>query len=316
MIWLGLLACMVISFTFSGIEAGVLSVNRVRLRHHARKGEPAAVQLDLLLMRIERLMITVVLVNNAANILGIALLYYYFTAMLGPVGSLVTLAVALPVFVVLLEFLPRVIFRRFPYRTLAVFARILTFAHLLCSPGVKLGAAIVKPFLKRYRENRDQRLVKSEDLRRITSESAARGQISPNGRDLIHRVMEFRALTVTDVSTPFREVATVRPETSVPELLDLARQTGEDRFPVVNSDGRCDGVIRVFDLLRDGVVAGRAQSYSRRVLTFPETASAMEVLKKLRAARFSLGLVADANGVPSGLVSTESLVRRLLTGKK
>lgn len=316
MIWLGLLACMVISFTFSGIEAGVLSVNRVRLRHYARRGEIAAIQLDTLLQRIERLMITVVLVNNAANILGIAMLYYYFTSLWGAWGAVAAFLVALPVFVLVLEFLPRVIFRRFPYRTLVVFARILTFAHLFCAPAVQLGSLMVKPFLKRYRENRDKRLVRIEDFRRITADSATRGQISPISRDLIHCVVDFRALKVADVITPFREVTIVRPETSIPELLERARQTGSDRFPMINVDGRCEGVVRVFDLLRDGIVAGRAQSYARRVLTFPLDAPAMEVLKKLRAARFSLGLVADSHGVPVGLVSTESLVRRLLTGKK
>jgi len=316
MIWLGLLACMVISFTFSGIEAGVLSVNRVRLRHHARRGELAAVQLDGLLGRIERLMITVVLVNNAAKILGIALLYFFFTDLYGPWGAWLALAVALPVFVVLLEFLPRVIFRRFPYRTLVVFARILTIAHWICGPVVGLAALLVKPFLSRYRESRDKRLVRLEDLRRITVDSATRGQISTHAKDLIHCVMEFRDMKVADVFTPFREVTTVRPDTTVPEILDRARQTGSDRFPIIAADGQCGGVVRVFDLLRDDVKTGSAQSYARRALSFPLDMPAMEVLRKLRSARFSLGLVNDAHGVPVGLVSSESLVRRLLTGRK
>ncbi|MFY8215868.1 MAG: CNNM domain-containing protein [Chthoniobacterales bacterium] len=316
MIWLGLLACVVISFTFSGIEAGVLSVNRVRLRHNARRGEVAAVQLDALLGRIERLMITVVLVNNAANILGIALLYYYFTGLYGPWGAWLALAVALPVFVVMLEFLPRVIFRRFPYRTLVVFARILTIAHWICAPAVGVGAFFLKPFLDRYRENRDKRLVRLEDLRRITADSANRGQISTHAKDLVHSVVEFRHVNVSDIFTPFGEGTTVHPETSIPEILQRARETGTDRFPIINADGQCGGVVRVFDLLRDDVKTGRAQSYARRVLSFPLDMPAMEVLRKLRAARFSLGLVNDSHGVPVGLVSSESLVRRLLTGQK
>jgi len=316
MIWLGLLACIVISFTFSGIEAGVLSVNRVRLRHHARRGEVAAVQLDALLGRIERLMITVVLVNNAANILGIALLYYYFTGLYGAWGAWLALAVALPAFVVTLEFLPRVIFRRFPYRTLVVFARILTLAHWICAPAVGVGAFFVKPFLNRYRENRDKRLVRVEDLRRITADSANRGQISTHAKDLVHCVVEFRHVNVSDIFTPFREGSTVHPETSIPEILERARESGSDRFPIINADGQCDGVVRVFDLLRDDVKTGRAQSYARRVLSFPMEMPAMEVLRKLRAARFSLGLVNDSHGVPVGLVSSEALVRRLLTGQK
>lgn len=316
MIWVGLFACMVISFTFSGIEAGVLSVNRVRLRHFARRGEAAAIQLDVLLERIERLMITLVLVNNAANILGIALLYYYMTAWLGVWGAVWVVVIALPIFVIFLEFLPRVIFRRFPYRTLAGFARILTAAHAVCSPVVKVGTFLLRPLLHSHRENRDNRLVRLEDLRRILSESAVRGQISANARDLIHYAVDFRTVKLADVTVPLREITIVRPETAVPEILEIARKTGEDRFPVIDSDGQCLGVLRVFDLLRDGVVVGRAQSYTRRVLSFASDMGAMDALKKLRAARFSLAMVTDSHGKPSGTVSTEFLIRRLLMGKK
>jgi CBS domain containing-hemolysin-like protein len=316
MIWIGLLACMVISFTFSGIEAGVLSVNRVRLRHHALRGEAAAMQLDALLLRLERLMITVVLVNNAANIVGVALLYYHLTEWLGMAGGVVTLIVALPVMVVLLEFLPRVIFRRFPYRTLMVFARILTAAHYVCGPIVAVGAWLLRPLVAKHRQLKDRAIVGKDDIRRITGESVSRGQVSEMGRRVIENVLEFRGLTAAEMMLPFSEASTVRPETGVPEILDRARKTGADRFPVINSDGQCEGVVRVFDLVRDGVSAGRAQSYARRVLSFPPSAEALDVLKKLRAARFSLGLVTDGHGIPVGIVSTEALVSRLLSGRK
>lgn len=316
MIWFALLACFVISFTFSGIEAGVLSVNRVRLRHNARRGELAAIQLDALLARIERLMITVVLVNNAANIVAVALLVGFFTGLVGPWGGLIALLVALPVFVLLLEFLPRVIFRRFPYRTLVGFARILTTAHMIFSPIIAIGAAILRPLLRPRGIHRDRRLVRLEDMRRIISESVGHGQISPTARDFIHHVVDFRDVRASDLMIPFREVGSVRPDTPVAEILKRAKESDTDRFPVINSDGQCAGVVRVFDLVRDGVTTGRAQSYARRAVSFRLDTPGMDVLKKLRAARSPVGLVADSHGVPVGLVTTEALIRRMLGGKK
>ena len=41
--------CLLVSFVFSGIEAGIFSVNRVRLAHRAKQQEPAAVTLHGLL---------------------------------------------------------------------------------------------------------------------------------------------------------------------------------------------------------------------------------------------------------------------------
>ena len=65
--------CLVVSFVFSGIEAGILSVNRVRLAHRAKQREPAALKLKRLLAQPDRLLITVLVVTNMANIFALVL---------------------------------------------------------------------------------------------------------------------------------------------------------------------------------------------------------------------------------------------------
>lgn len=41
-----IVCCMAVSFVFSGIEAGIFSVNRVRLAHRAKQRERAALALQ------------------------------------------------------------------------------------------------------------------------------------------------------------------------------------------------------------------------------------------------------------------------------
>jgi CBS domain containing-hemolysin-like protein len=62
-----------VSFFFAGIEAGLLSVDPVRLRHQVKQGRRSALRLDRLTKRPERLLITVLLVTNLANILSLLL---------------------------------------------------------------------------------------------------------------------------------------------------------------------------------------------------------------------------------------------------
>ena len=73
MIWFAIVLCGVISFTFSGIEAGLLSVNRVRLKHRLKHRDGAAITLNLLLHHPERLLVTVLLVTNLMNIFAATL---------------------------------------------------------------------------------------------------------------------------------------------------------------------------------------------------------------------------------------------------
>ncbi|MGH8046447.1 MAG: CNNM domain-containing protein [Chthoniobacterales bacterium] len=316
MIWVGLLACVFISFLFSGIESGVLSVNRVRLRHHARRGEEAAMKLDAMLLRLERLMITVVLVTNGANIIAVTLLYTEFTRLLGPPGVFVALAVALPLFTYGLEFLPKAIFRRFPYRTLVIFARILTTAHWLFAPLVNFAAGIIRPIFQASRETVSGRIVAVEDLQRALTQDGNSGQFSAAERALMGHIVNFRPLRAGDLMEPLDSVPQASPEMTIERLLREAAEANAEQFLVIESDGAPGGLVRVTDLLLDGVRAGRVQSYVRRVVAVAVNEHALETLRKLRAARLPLAVVMDNAQKPVGVLSGEQLVRRLLGGEK
>jgi putative hemolysin len=310
-IWLAILACIVISFTFSGIESGVLSVNRVRLRHFARQGEAAAQTLDRLLQRIERLMITLVLITNAANVLGVVLIYSQFQRWFGMGAGALTLVVCLPVFVVLLEFLPKAIFQRFPYRTLVIFARILMVAHWVLAPAVEVGAWLARPLFRATREPGVRSIAEIHEIKRATNESVARGRMPAVQRDLIHSVVEFRGVTAADLMAPLQDIPMVQPETTVAEALAVARETGVERLPVITASGEIAGLLQVFDLLIDGVRSGRVQSYARRAVTVQPGEPASEVLRRLRVARMPLAVVVS-DGAVQGLVFNDSVIQRLL----
>ena len=118
MIWLAIIACFVVSFGFSGIEAGLLSVNRVRLKHRLKHRDQAAITLNRLLEHPERLLVTVLLVTNLMNIFAMTLATQQFVWLLGNAGYFAALGVFLPVYLIGLELLPKSLFRRFPYRAL------------------------------------------------------------------------------------------------------------------------------------------------------------------------------------------------------
>ena len=105
MTWLLVVCCLVISFVFSGIEAGILSVNRVRLRHRMKMRDRAALRLNRLLSRPEQLLVTVLLVTNLANIFAIALTTNELVRRLGGNGYFVAFAIFLPVYLMGVELL-------------------------------------------------------------------------------------------------------------------------------------------------------------------------------------------------------------------
>src|ERR1041384_7973826 len=102
--------CWIVSFFFNGIESGLLSIDPVRLRQNVKRKVPAAVRLNRLLKRPQRLLVTVLLVTNGADILGLLLLTRELVRDYGTRGFVFALLIALPVYLFVLGVLPKAMF--------------------------------------------------------------------------------------------------------------------------------------------------------------------------------------------------------------
>src|SRR5499427_7914717 len=92
-----IICCWIISFSFNGIESGLLSIDPVRLRQNVKRRVPAALQLNRLLQHPERLLATVLLITNAADIVALLVLTSQLFGCYGYAGFMFALVIALPV---------------------------------------------------------------------------------------------------------------------------------------------------------------------------------------------------------------------------
>lgn len=311
MIWLAVALCILISFTFTGIEAGLMSVNPVRLRYHVDQGDRAAIRLDDLLKRPERLLVTVLVVHNFMKILAIGLIAYQLRG-LGVAGYVATLAVALPIYVVGVEMIAKSLFRRFPYRALAGVASLLSLVCHVLSPLLACFAWLGRLLFAKQAPEQKKIFVARDEFKYLTSEIERQGTLTPIERQMIHSVVDFRALKVRDVMVPATEVVTVTPDTPVEELLRLAEARDLDRVPVKSDSGELIGLVVVFDVALDRDPQRTAASYLRRIVAVLPEEDAYSAIRKLRAARLSLASVVDAKGTPLGVVTSEDLINRLV----
>ncbi|MCE9610389.1 MAG: CNNM domain-containing protein [Chthoniobacter sp.] len=313
MIWLAISLCLLVSVVFSGIEAGILSVNRVRLKHRVKLRDRAALRLDRLLEQPERLLVTVLVVTNLMNIFAITLLTQEFVVRLGGWGYPAVLATFLPVYLFGLELLPKSLFRRFPYRALAALTGPLRLADLLLAPMHAAGSALSRLLFKKRPAPERKLFVAREDFKYLTIESERTGALGREERQMIHNVVDFRAVTARDVMVPLADVRSIPAQADLAELLDASRATGLERWPVVAAGGEITGLVLVFEIALDGRKRGPIEPYQRRIVKVAENEPAYSVLRKLRAARITMAVVGDPAGKQLGLVTWEDLIRRLVT---
>ena len=310
MTWFVLIFCLAASFLVSGTEAGILSLNRLRLRHLARQKDRAAVQLQQLLERPARLLVTALVITSLLNIVALVLLVNILVGWFGWPGYFLTFVLGLPLFLLVVELLPKAIFRRVPYRELASLAVLLDIASMVLTPAIYVGSLFAKSVLGFQRPR--EIFVAREDLKYITSEVERMGMLSSIERQMIHNVVDFRSVKVSDVMISLSKIVTVRPETPVEQLIELSRRSGFDRYPVVDSAGKIVGLVNVFEVLVDRESASTVRHYLRRILTVRSDEQASIVLRRLRASLSSVAAVVDAEGRPIGIVSAEDLLNPLV----
>ena len=307
-----IVCCWVISFFFNGIETGLLSIDPVRLRQNAKRGVPAALRLQRLLKKPGRLLGTVLIVTNAADIIGLLLLTRDLYRTFGRIGFLYAFVGVLPIYLFVLSILPKALFRRFPFRALARLAGIIEFVSLLLGPVLDIGAWIGRVLLPPRAEHR-RLFAGREEFKQIAVQSENEGALTATERAMIHNIFDFRAVNSRDVMLPAAKVVAIRPDTSVDEAVQIGVSSGIDRLPVITPEGQPIGLVDVFDILVGRNGNQSLGQFTRRIVTAEEAEPAYRIIQRLRAARLGLAAVLDQEKKLRGVILLEDLIRRLIS---
>jgi len=310
LIWVPLL--LTVSFLFSGMETGLLSMSRVRMRHLALQGDRAARRLERLLKHPNRLLTTVLLVTNLLNIAALVLVAGALVNVFGGAGYALALLLALPLYLFGVDLLPKSMFRRFPHRLLGLLVPVLELAAAVLYPTLGLVSHFGKWLLPTRVRGAHGLFAAREDFKFLASESEREGMLSGVERRMIHDVVDFSHVRARDVMISVAQMVVVTPRTPVAEVLRLANEMRLDRLPVLAPDGSFLGLINVLELLLAQDTHRTLGATMRRIVTVPPEEPAFVLLRKLRAARLTLAGVVDPDGRPLGIVAEEDLVDRLV----
>src|ERR1700737_3646622 len=238
-----IVGCWAISFLFNGIEAGLTSIDPVRLRHHVKLNRPEAVRLDRLVKTPERLLVTVLLVTDLADILALLLMTRFLVSRFAVTGFLLAILIALPIYLFVLGVLPKSLFRRFPFRALSPLARLLEIVMTALWPILTIGTLIGRLFLPAQKK-RARLFAAREELKQITTQSEREGSLTATERAMIHNVVDFQNVTARDVMKPL--VASLKPDSGIEEVFSVSRTTGFARSPVIGAKGGAAAFLIVF----------------------------------------------------------------------
>lgn len=155
-----------------------------------------------------------------------------------------------------------------------------------------------------------------EELVMLVGEARRAGTLDREEESLVRRVFRLTDRTVGEVMVHRTAIAGVPQTATVREAIDIVRQRGFTRLPVLGEDvDQIVGAVHAKDLLiqlADGRSDAPVAALMRPVQYVPETKPVVDLLEEMRHGRSQLAVVLEEYGSTAGIVTMEDLLEEIV----
>ncbi len=305
-----------LSSFFTCSETALFSLTRMeqaRLRQHPRASCRLAADL---LRDPQRLLTTILMGNEIADILSSALTSWFFLATFGPLGKWLAYPLMTVVLFVWGDLFPKVLGLRFRDRAACLLSRPLYMAILILSPLRILLLGIAQSIFYVFGLKPGPRRIEEaeEEIKHLVEQAYASGALGSQERLFIFSLFESEETPVSAIMTPRKDIFALEDQEITEELLHQLRQAPFRKIPVYRENlDRTLGILYIQDLLKVRLYPGikRLSDLARPVFFVPEKTRVRKLLEEFQRRRVKLALVVDEYGHISGLVTLEDVLEEL-----
>ena len=308
----------VASAFFSSAETALTAASDARMRQLANKGNKRAKIVEKLRADREGLIGSILIGNNAVNVLGSALATSFAIALFGE-GGLVWATIGMTVLlVVFAEVMPKTYAFTYADSYALQIAPVLQIVVRALSPlsvGIRLLATqIIRP-------NPDAHENREEELRGLIELQGNDGNADDRERKaMLSSILDLNEISVEAIMTHRGTVSMINADDQVEDILRYVLNSPHTRHPVFS--GKSDnivGVLHVKDLLRavgeaeSGMIMPETvQNIASDAYFIPETTLLFDQLQAFRSRREHFAVVVDEYGDFRGIVTLEDILEEIV----
>jgi len=309
-----LAALIAVSAFFAASEVAFLSLSSVRMYSLVEKKIPGAESLSRLRANRRRVIISLLIGNNIANVAASVLATSITTALFGEAG--VGIAVGLMSFLLLTfgDIAPKSAASTYGEKLALLFAPFIEFFYWASFPLVVVFEAINRLIPGVYSMATGVEQFSEEDLRSAVKLGARHKGISERERELIENVLEFNDRPVSKAMTPKSSVMSLPFDMPVTEAHRSAVAGPYSRLPVLDGQKKVVGVVGVKTLGRASYEHPEwmvAQA-SVKPVVFRTSDKLHNAFSTLQSLGRNIAVVVDEKGEFAGVVTLEDLLEELV----
>ena len=305
--------CVLFSGYFSATETAFSSLNRIRIKNLAEKGDKKAKLVLDMLENFDSLLSTILIGNNIVNIACASVATLLFVRLLGEEqGPSVATIVITIVVLIFGEVTPKSIAKESPEKFAMFAAPFLNVLMIILTPFNFLFIQWKKLISKIFHTENDYSITE-EELLTIVEEAEQEGRIDEQESSLIRSAIEFSEQEAIDILTPRIDIVGVPHDATKEEIAQVFEETNYSRLPVYKeSIDHIIGILYQKDFYNLDDEETSFEHIIRPALFITESKKIGELLQELQNKKSHIAIVLDEYGGTTGIVTLEDILEELV----
>ncbi len=301
---------LIMSAIFSASEMAFSSVNKIRLKNYAAKGDKRAEKALKIAHAFDDALTAILIGNNVVNILSTSISTVLFTKMLGSSGVGVATAVMTVLVLIFGEITPKSYAKSHAESVALMMAEPLWFLVKIMTPIV----FVFKILQNAMKPKENQPTVTEDELKFMIEEIEEQGVLEEQESDLVRSALEFDEITVDEILIPRVNIVAIERNESFNNIKELFLTEMYSRLPVY--DKNLDSIIGVitnknfFRLMNQN--KEDISEIIQDIIHLSDLKQISEALREMQKNKMHMAVVLDQYGGTKGIITMEDIIEELV----
>ena len=306
-----------LSGAFSGSEIALTSLSAAKVRAINKGNKFASKAIVKLKSKPQRLLITILICNNLANILVTVIATIWATEVFG--NKAVGIVTGLLTFIILIfgEITPKTLAQKYSEKVSRLVAYPLLFLTEILYPVIWIFEKFTQSLINKLKIHQPLHSVSEDELLAMVDIGTKEGVIEEQEQELIENVLEFSDTTADEIMTIKKDIIALNLNTKLSDAVHFFLLHSYSRIPIYKDNlNNIAGVLTVHDILRFLHEPDKNKTLGdfklKPTIITPKTKAISKLFHEFQIRRQHMAIVVDEHGDTVGLLTLEDILEEIV----
>lgn len=312
-----------VSAFFSLTETAATSISNLKAKHLYESGKKSAQVLNLWLNKPSRVLASLLIGNNLANIFASILVDDLLRTHFGNTQILLVTGMMTVIIVLFAEIIPKTFAKTHAVRIIVPVLNVYKFFYYILLPFTILMTTLsdyITSFNSKKNKSNDPQITE-EELEFLINVGEKEGVIPEQKHDMLSGIFELGDTVVREIMVHRIDLTAVAQSMKIVEAVEKFKETGLSRIPVYDEKiDNITGTIHAKDALfflkkhqgEDFCNEATVAEIRREVMFIPETKPVDHLFQEMKKHKQHMAIVLDEYGGTSGIVTMEDIFEEIV----